>query len=48
MKRVVTIAHQMGNDLCESWAIVLDTLDMINIAVTDPNTTLLDNDGRIF
>lgn len=51
MKRVLTIAHQLGNNLCESWAIVLDTLDVIHTALVDSSTIVVENDasdaGRI-
>jgi hypothetical protein len=44
MKRVLTIAHQLGNNLCESWAIVLDTLDAINTTLVDTSTVVVENE----
>lgn len=45
MKRVLTIAHQLGNNLCDSWAIVLDTLDVINTTLADPSSIVVDNES---
>eukprot|EP01127_Copromyxa_protea_P021534 TRINITY_DN7426_c0_g1_i1.p1 TRINITY_DN7426_c0_g1~~TRINITY_DN7426_c0_g1_i1.p1 ORF type:complete len:1518 (+),score=255.28 TRINITY_DN7426_c0_g1_i1:646-4554(+) len=44
MKRVLTIAHQLGNNLSESWAIVLDTLDVIHTTLVDTSSVVVDND----